>query len=79
MPHQISKKSNVVALIQEALCKAMPEGVRVDNGRINLIANGQLFELAGDATGCDASAFLIDENEAAFLFLLFKPGKGFFF
>ena len=79
MPHEIGKKGNVVALFQKAFCKAMPEGMRIDNSRINLIANGQLFELAGNATGCDSRTLPVDENEAAFLLLFSKPGKGFFF
>lgn len=79
MSHQISKKSDVVALFQKAFCKAMPERVRVDNSRIDLITNSQLFELAGDTAGCDPGALPVDENEAAFLWLFSEPGKGFFF
>ena len=41
--HKIGEESNVVAAFQEALCKAVTEGVWVYNHRVNAIPDSQLF------------------------------------
>ena len=41
--HKIGEESNVVAAFQEALCKAVTEGVWVYNHRVNAIQDSQLF------------------------------------
>ena len=43
MSHKVGEKSNVVAALQEALCKAMPEGMWVNDHRIDTIPDCQLF------------------------------------
>lgn len=43
MPHKVGEKRNVVAAIQEALCKAMAERVRVNDDRIDAIPDCQLL------------------------------------
>lgn len=43
MTHKVSEESDVVAAFQEALCKAVTEGVRVYNHRVNTIPDCQLF------------------------------------
>ena len=41
--HKVSEECDVVAALQEALCKAMPERVRVNDHRIDTIPDCQLF------------------------------------
>ena len=41
--HKVGKESNVIAALQEALCEAVTEGVRVYNHRIDTIPDCQLF------------------------------------
>ena len=41
--HKIGEESNVVAALQEALCKAVTEGVWVYYHRVNAIPDCQLF------------------------------------
>ena len=43
MPHKVGEESNVIAALQEALCKAVTEGVWVYNHRVNAIPDCQLF------------------------------------
>lgn len=43
MPHKVSEESNVVAAIQEALCKAMAERMWVNDHRVDAIPDCQLF------------------------------------
>ena len=43
MPHKVGEESNVIAALQEALCKAVAEGVWVYNHRVNAIPDCQLF------------------------------------
>ena len=43
MSHKVSKESDVVAALQEALCKAVTEGVWVYYHRVNAIPDCQLF------------------------------------
>ena len=77
MPHEIGKKSNIVAALQKALCETVPERVRVDHSRVDVIAHGKLLELTGDAPGRNPIPVLVQKNEAAFLFLFCQPGNGF--
>ncbi len=39
MSHKVSKESDVVAALQEALCEAVTEGVWVYNHRVNAISD----------------------------------------
>ena len=43
MPHKVGEESNVIAALQEALCKAVTEGVRIYHHRIDAIPYCQLF------------------------------------
>ena len=43
MPHKVGEESNVIAALQEALCKAVADGVLVYNHRVNAIPDCQLF------------------------------------
>lgn len=43
VPHKVSEESDVVAALQEALCKAVTEGVWVYYHRVNAIPDCQLF------------------------------------
>ena len=43
VPHKISEECDVVAALQEALCKAVTEGVWIHNHRVDAIPNRQLF------------------------------------
>ena len=41
--HKVGEESNVIAALQEALCKAVAEGVRVYDHRVDAIPDCQLF------------------------------------
>ena len=41
--HKVSEECDVVAALQEALCKAVPEGMRVNDHRVYAIPDCQLF------------------------------------
>ena len=41
--HKVGEESNVVAALQEALCKAVTEGVWVNDHRVDTISDCQLF------------------------------------
>lgn len=41
--HKVSEESDVVTALQEALCKAVTEGVWIYNHRVNAISDCQLF------------------------------------
>ena len=41
--HEVGEESDVIAALQEALCKAVTEGVWVYNHRVNAIPDCQLF------------------------------------
>ena len=43
MTHKVGEESNVVAALQEALCEAVTEGVRVNDHRVDAISDCQLF------------------------------------
>lgn len=43
MPHKVGEESNVVAALQEALCKAMAERMWVNDHRVDAIPDCQLF------------------------------------
>ena len=77
MTHKVSEESDVVAAFQEALCKAVTEGVRVYNHRVNTIPDCQLFQLPRDPSGGDSIPIFVQKNEAAFLVLIVQPRKGF--
>lgn len=77
MPHEVSKKRDVVAAVEEAFRKAVPEGMGINYQRVYAIAQPQPFQLAGNAAGGNALPVLIEENKAAVLLLVPKPGKRF--
>ena len=79
MPHEVGKERDVVAAVEEAFRKAVPEGMGINYQRVYAIAQPQPFQLAGNAAGGDALPVLIKENKAAVLFLVPKPGKRFVF
>ena len=43
VPHKVSKQSNVIELVEEVLCKAMAERVRIDHFTIKAILIGKMF------------------------------------
>ena len=43
MPHKVSEECDVVAALQEALCKAMPKRVWVNDHWVDAIPDCQLF------------------------------------
>ena len=43
MPHKVGEECDIIAALQEALCKAMAERVWVYNHRVNTIPGSQLF------------------------------------
>lgn len=43
MPHKVGEECDVVAALQEALCKAVTEGMRVNDHWVNAISYCQLF------------------------------------
>ena len=43
VPHKVGEESNVIAALQEALCKAVTEGMRVNDHWVNAISYCQLF------------------------------------
>lgn len=43
MPHKVGEECDVVATLQEALCKAMAERVWVNDHRVDTISDCQLF------------------------------------
>ena len=43
MPHKVGEESNVVAALQETLCKAMTERVRINHNRIDTVSDRQLL------------------------------------
>lgn len=78
VPHKVSKKRYIVATLQKAFGKSVPERMRVYDDRINIVSDCQFFQLSGNAAGSDALAILVQKNEAAFLLLFSQPRKGFF-
>ena len=43
VPHKVSKKGDVIELVEEVLCKAMAERVRIDHFSIKAIFIGKMF------------------------------------
>ena len=43
MPHKVGEECDVIAALQETLCKAMAERVRVNDHRVDAIPNCQLL------------------------------------
>ena len=43
MPHKVGEECDVIAALQKALCKAMTEGVRVNDHRVYAIPDSHLF------------------------------------
>lgn len=41
--HEVRKECNVIAPLKKTLCKAMSEGMRVDDGRVDVVAYRQLL------------------------------------
>ena len=61
--HEIGKERNVVELLQKVLGETMPEGVRVNNRRIQLVFDGEFLQLRGNPSRSDAFAASVDEDE----------------
>lgn len=77
MPHKASQERDIIAPLQETFGKAMAEGMRIYNDRIDFIAGCQFLQLSGDSMGGDPLSILVQKNEAAFLLLFRQPRKGF--
>ena len=43
MPHKVGEESDVIAALQEALCKAMAEGMWVNDHWVDAIPDSHLF------------------------------------
>ena len=43
MPHKVGKECDVITALQEALCKTVPEGMRVNDHRVYTLPYCQLF------------------------------------
>ena len=43
MPHKVGEECDVIAALQEALCKAMAEGMWVNDHRVDAIPDSHLF------------------------------------
>ena len=63
MSHEIGKERNVVELFQKVLGESMPEGVRVNDRRIQLVLDGEFLKLCGNAPRRNAFAASVDEEE----------------
>ena len=61
--HEIGKERNVVELFQKVLGESMPEGVWVDDRRVQLLLDGEFLQLRGNATRRNAFAASVDEEE----------------
>ncbi len=53
MAQQVGQKNQVIAPGQEIDGKQMPEGMGVDRFGVDVVLDGQLLELLGDATRSD--------------------------
>ena len=54
MPHKVGEECDVIAALQEALCKAMAEGMWVNDHWVDAIPDSHLFELPGNTSGGDS-------------------------
>ena len=63
MSHEIGKERNVVELFQKVLGESMPEGVRVNDRRIQLVLDGEFLQLRGNASRSYTFAASVDEDE----------------
>lgn len=77
MPHEVGKERDVVEFLQKVLGEPMPEGVRINDHRIQLVLDGELLQLRRNASRRDTLTASIDEDEARFLSTRFKPGQRF--
>lgn len=59
MSHQVCQESDIVIFFQKILGESVPEGVGVDGIRINVVADGQVLQLDGNAAGGDYLAAMI--------------------
>ena len=66
MPHKISQKRNVVTPFKETFRKAMSEGMRIDDSRVDAVAYRQLLKLPRDSARSNAVTVFVQENEAAY-------------
>lgn len=77
MPHEVGKERDVVEFLQKVLGESMPEGVRINDRRIQLVLDGEFLQLRRNASRRDTLTASIDEDEARFLFTRFKPSQRF--
>ena len=63
MSHEIGKERNVIELLQKVLGESMPKRVRVNDRWVQLVLDGELFQLHGNATRRDALTVSVDEDE----------------
>ena len=61
--HEIGKERNVVELFQKVLGESMPERVRINDRRIQLVLDGEFLKLCGNAPRRNAFATSVDEDE----------------
>ena len=73
MSHEVGKERYVVELLQKVLGESMPERVRVNDRRIQLVLDGEFLKLRGDAPRRDAFAASVDEDETRRLAACCEP------
>ena len=61
--HKIGKERYVVELLKKVLGETMPERVRVNDRRIQLVLDGEFLKLRGNAPRRDAFAASVDKDE----------------
>ena len=64
MSHQVGKKRYIVEPLQKVLGAAMSKGVRVNDRRVQLVLDGELLQLCGNAHRRNTFATTIDEDES---------------
>ena len=71
--HEVGKERYVVELLQKVLGETMPERVRVNNRRIQLVFDGEFLQLGGNAPRRNAFAAAVDEEETRSLVACCEP------
>ena len=64
--HQVGQQRDVPASLEEALRETVPERVRIHDGGIDLVFDGQRLQVRRDAARGDARAAWVLEQESAF-------------
>ena len=62
--HEVGKERYVVELLKKVLGETMPERVRVNDRRIQLVLDGEFLQLRGNASRSDAFPASVDEDES---------------